>query len=97
MNLKLELLKKAVDQDRFSKTTNTSQEACYQIIEPDSNKVWGFVSIDNTQRGPGLGGIRLVQDLSLNEISRLARVMTMKNSSACLPYGGAKAGITLES
>ena len=86
-----------MDQDRFSKTTNTSQEACYQIIEPDSNKVWGFVSIDNTQRGPGLGGIRLVQDLSLNEISRLARVMTMKNSSACLPYGGAKAGITLES
>ena len=97
MNLKLELLKKAVNQDRFSKTTNTSQEACYQINEPDSNKVWGFVSIDNTQRGPGLGGIRLVQDLSLNEISRLARVMTMKNSSACLPYGGAKAGITLES
>ena len=97
MNLKLELLKKAADQDRFSKTPNTSQEACYQIIEPDSNKVWGFVSIDNTQRGPGLGGIRLVQDLSLNEISRLARVMTMKNSSACLPYGGAKAGITLES
>ena len=84
-------------EDRFSTTQDLIAETSYRIVDPDSNSTWGYVAIDNTQRGPGLGGIRMVQDLSLNEISRLARVMTMKNSSACLPYGGAKAGLTLKS
>lgn len=83
--------------DRFSTGDNLIAEATYQIIDPTNTSIWGYVSIDNTQRGPGLGGIRMVQDLRLNEISRLARVMTLKNSSACLPYGGAKAGIILKS
>ena len=96
-NLKPQLLPKTADPDRFSQSPTLSQEACYQIIEPETKRVWGFVSIDNTQRGPGLGGIRMVQDLSLNEIMRLARIMTLKNSAACLPYGGAKAGLTLKS
>ena len=38
---------------------------------------------------------KLVQNLSLNEIKRLARVMTLKNSAACLPYGGGKSGLIL--
>ena len=64
-------------------------------MESKTNKIWGYVSIDNTKRGPGLGGIRLVQNLSKNEIKRLARVMTLKNSAACLPYGGGKSGLIL--
>ena len=84
-------------EDRFSSARDLIAETSYRIVDPDSNSIWGYIAIDNTQRGPGLGGIRMVQDLSLNEISRLARVMTVKNSSACLPYGGAKAGITLKS
>ena len=83
------------DSERFSKTSSVSQEACYQIIEPQSEKVWGFVSINNTQRGPGLGGIRMAQNVTLNEVRRLAHVMTLKNSAACLPYGGGKSGLVI--
>jgi glutamate dehydrogenase (NAD(P)+) len=83
--------------DRFSTASELIAEASYKIIDPDSQSIWGYISIDNTQRGPGLGGIRMVQNLSLNEIKRLARVMTLKNSASCLPYGGAKAGIILKS
>ena len=83
--------------DRFSLASELVAENSYKIIDPDNQSIWGYISIDNTQRGPGLGGIRRVQNLSLNEIMRLARVMTLKNSAACLPYGGAKAGIILKS
>lgn len=83
--------------DRFATASELTTEDSYKIIDPDSQSIWGYISIDNTQRGPGLGGIRMVQNLSLNEIMRLARVMTLKNSAACLPYGGAKAGIILKS
>ncbi len=82
--------------DRFSTASDLEAEDSYKIIDPDNQSTWGYISIDNTQRGPGLGGIRMVQNLSLNEIMRLARVMTLKNSAACLPYGGAKAGIILK-
>jgi len=92
-SLKAVLLPDTDREDRF--TTTWVAESSYRII--DRSLTWGYVTIDNTQRGPGLGGIRMVQDLSANEISRLARVMTMKNSLACLPYGGAKAGIILKS
>jgi glutamate dehydrogenase (NAD(P)+) len=83
--------------DRFSTASELVAKGSYKIIDPDNQSTWGYISIDNTQRGPGLGGVRMVQNLSLNEIKRLARVMTLKNSAACLPYGGAKAGIILKS
>ena len=94
-NLSAKLLPKSQDSNRFSKNYEGSQEANYEVIETETNKVWGYVSIDNTERGPGLGGIRLVQNISGNEIKRLARVMTLKNSAACLPYGGGKSGLLL--
>ena len=81
---------------RFSAAQDFAPKANFRIIDFENNTTWGYVTIDNTQRGPGLGGIRMVNDLNLNEVSRLARVMTLKNSSACLPYGGAKAGIILK-
>ncbi|MFH1257655.1 MAG: Glu/Leu/Phe/Val dehydrogenase, partial [Candidatus Micrarchaeota archaeon] len=49
--------------------------------------------IDNTARGPGKGGIRLVPDVTVQEVYRLARAMTWKNALADIPFGGAKAGI----
>jgi glutamate dehydrogenase (NAD(P)+) len=92
-SLNPELLPKEQDRDRFSNNAIAQQEANYQIIDPETNKVWGYVCIDNTQRGPGLGGIRMTPNIGLNEVSRLARAMTLKNSAACLPYGGGKAGL----
>ncbi len=53
----------------------------------------GVLVIDNTLRGPGKGGIRLVPDISVKEVFGLARAMTWKNALADIPFGGAKAGI----
>ncbi len=52
-----------------------------------------YVVIDNTARGPGKGGIRLVPDVDIEEVKLLAHIMTWKNALADLPLGGAKAGI----
>ncbi|MFZ5500308.1 MAG: Glu/Leu/Phe/Val family dehydrogenase [Candidatus Micrarchaeota archaeon] len=53
----------------------------------------GVCCIHNTARGPGKGGIRMVPDLTTEEVMGLARAMTWKNAMADLPFGGAKSGI----
>jgi glutamate dehydrogenase (NAD(P)+) len=53
----------------------------------------GVLVIDNTARGIGKGGTRMQSRVSVEEISRLARVMTWKWAGVDLFYGGAKAGI----
>ncbi len=53
----------------------------------------GFLVIDNTTAGPGKGGIRMVSDVTVEEVANLARAMTWKNAMAGLPFGGAKSGI----
>jgi len=53
----------------------------------------GFLVIDNTALGLGKGGIRMTPNVTKEEVFRLARVMTWKNSLAGIPFGGAKAGI----
>ena len=66
------------------------------FINPSNSQVFGFLVIDSTKRGPGVGGIRIAKDLSLVEMGRLAYSMTLKNSAACLPFGGAKAGFSVD-
>jgi leucine dehydrogenase len=55
------------------------------------------IAIDDTTRGPALGGVRYrpYADLAAaaREAQRLAVAMTYKNAAAELPYGGAKAVI----
>ncbi|SIM59362.1 glutamate dehydrogenase (NAD(P)+) [Micromonospora cremea] len=53
----------------------------------------GALVIDNTSRGMGKGGTRMAPDVTVEEISRLARVMTWKWAGVDLFFGGAKAGI----
>ncbi len=53
----------------------------------------GILVIDNTSRGPGKGGIRITPTVNVEEVFRLARVMTWKTALADLPFGGAKVGI----
>ncbi len=48
----------------------------------------------NDSLGPTKGGIRFHQDVNFNEVTELAFLMTLKNSLANLPYGGAKGGIS---
>lgn len=53
----------------------------------------GVLVIDNTARGMGKGGTRMQPTVTVDEIARLARVMTWKWAGVDLFYGGAKAGI----
>lgn len=53
----------------------------------------GFLVVDNTALGPGKGGIRMTENVTVEEVFRLARAMTWKNALAEIPFGGAKAGI----
>lgn len=66
-----------------------------QIIEVYNPKIGlkGILVIDNTALGPGKGGIRITPTVNVEEVFRLARVMTWKCALAELPFGGAKAGI----
>lgn len=71
-------------------------EKIYEVYEPRIG-MHGFLVIDNTALGPGKGGIRMTPTVSVEEVSKLARAMTWKNSIAELPFGGAKAGIIADS
>jgi glutamate dehydrogenase/leucine dehydrogenase len=66
-----------------------------KIIEVYNKKVGlkAVTVIDNTVLGPGKGGIRMTPTVSVEEVFRLARVMTWKCSLMGLPFGGAKSGI----
>jgi glutamate dehydrogenase (NAD(P)+) len=46
--------------------------------------------VDNVARGPAVGGLRMAPDVSVEECTRLARAMTLKNSAAGLAHGGGK-------
>lgn len=52
-----------------------------------------IVVVDSTALGPSIGGVRVSLDVTREEVMRLARTMTLKNSIAGLAHGGGKAGI----
>jgi glutamate dehydrogenase (NAD(P)+)/glutamate dehydrogenase (NADP+) len=82
--------------NRFSATDDDTAEELIRVVDPTTGNIWGFVVVDDTRRGPGLGGIRMASDVTLGEVRRLARAMTLKNSAANLPFGGGKAGIVCD-
>jgi glutamate dehydrogenase (NAD(P)+) len=63
-----------------------------QVVR-DGGQILGFVAIDTTVRGRALGGLRLAPDVTAEEVTGLARAMTLKYGLAGLPQGGAKAGV----
>ncbi len=56
----------------------------------------GFRVQHNMTLGPGKGGIRYHQDVTLSEVAALAMLMTFKCSLVGLPLGGAKGGIRVD-
>jgi len=56
----------------------------------------GYRIHHNTSRGPGKGGIRYHQDVTLSEVMALAGWMTIKNAVVNVPFGGAKGGIRVD-
>lgn len=55
--------------------------------------VEAIVVVDNVAAGPAIGGVRMAPDVTVEEVARLARAMTLKNAAARLPHGGGKSGI----
>lgn len=75
----------------------------YERVVRCDNHPLGFtawVAVHNTYRGPALGGCRMwpysSDEAALNDVLRLSRAMTYKNSLAELPLGGGKSVVRAE-
>ena len=62
------------------------------LRNPDFNMT-GLLVIDNSAYGVPAGGIRFAENITTNEMVRLARAMTLKFCSYGVPTGGAKSGL----
>ena len=56
----------------------------------------GYRVQHNTSRGPGKGGVRFHQDVTLSEVMALSAWMSIKNAAVNVPYGGAKGGVRVD-
>lgn len=56
----------------------------------------GYRVQHNTSRGPGKGGVRFHQAVTLSEVMALAAWMSVKNAAVNLPFGGAKGGVRVD-
>lgn len=65
-------------------------------LASEAPELRAIVVVDNTARGPAIGGTRMVRDATLEECVRLARGMTLKNAAAGLEHGGAKSVIVCD-
>ena len=68
-------------------------------IEMDNGTIAHFEGYrvqHNVSRGPGKGGVRFHQDVTLSEVMALSAWMSVKNAAVNVPYGGAKGGIRVD-
>ena len=56
----------------------------------------GYRVQHNLSRGPGKGGVRFHQDVTLSEVMALSAWMSVKNAAVNVPYGGAKGGVRVD-
>jgi glutamate dehydrogenase (NAD(P)+) len=56
----------------------------------------GYRVQHNLARGPGKGGIRYHQDVTLDEVRALAMWMSWKSAVVNIPFGGAKGGVVVD-
>jgi glutamate dehydrogenase/leucine dehydrogenase len=67
--------------------------AAVVLLSNPATGIEAIVVVDNVAAGPAIGGVRMAPDVTVEEVARLARAMSLKNAAASLPHGGAKAGI----
>ena len=65
-------------------------------VENDKAGLQAWLGIDSLVSNRSCGGLRMTSDVSGEEITALAKVMTLKYGFLGLPHGGAKAGILCE-
>ena len=62
-------------------------------LRDDAEGLEAFVVIDHDLFSMSAGGTRMLPDVDVEEVARLARAMTWKFAACRVPYAGAKAGI----
>jgi len=76
----------------FQYSDEIGPEKILYVYDPKT-KLKGILVVDNTTRGPAIGGVRMAPDVTVKEVFRLARAMTFKSAAADLRHGGGKGGI----
>lgn len=74
---------------------HTPGPAFHRVVGQEGTDFYGFVVVDEFVSGRGTGGIRFTENVSLDEIARLAREMTLKFAFLRMPSGGAKSGMVV--
>jgi glutamate dehydrogenase (NAD(P)+) len=62
-------------------------------LRDDTHGLEAFVVVDHDQFPVAAGGTRMLPDVDIGEVARLARAMTWKFAVWRVPYAGAKAGV----
>ncbi|MCX7918346.1 MAG: Glu/Leu/Phe/Val dehydrogenase [bacterium] len=97
------LLQKAGEQAGFNQQIidsliNPQQIVVFRLPIKSWGKVpvlWGVLSLHNNARGPFKGGIRLAEDVTVDETVELSRLMTLKTAIVDIEFGGGKTGIRI--
>lgn len=71
----------------------TPKRVVKKELDIDGEKLSAWRVLYNSALGPGKGGIRFHPNVNQDEVKSLAFWMSLKNSLAGLPYGGAKGGV----
>ena len=72
---------------------NESPPSLAMTISADGLGVIGYLVVDRAVGGSASGGTRFARDVSIAELTSLARSMTYKWAFLNVPMGGAKAGV----
>jgi glutamate dehydrogenase (NAD(P)+) len=65
-------------------------------LRDDADGLEAFVVVDHDLFPVSAGGTRMLPDVDVGEVARLARAMTWKFAASRVPYAGAKAGVRFE-
>jgi glutamate dehydrogenase (NAD(P)+) len=65
-------------------------------LRDDAHGLEAFVVIDHGHFPLSAGGTRMLADVDVGEVARLARAMTWKFAACRVPYAGAKAGVRFD-